>query len=145
MALTIRLRQQGRTGHQQYRLVVMDSRVQRDGKYVEMIGWYDPRQEKEENRLFIKTDRVQFWLSKGATISEKAAALVNHTSPEVLRAKTEQAVAKKRKEQVKRRERRAAAKKTSEKAVAAKEAPAKKAPEKKAAAKKAPAKKKAAE
>lgn len=124
----------------------MDSRVQRDGKYVEMIGWYDPRQEKEENRLFVKTDRVQYWLGKGAVLSDKAAALVRHTSPEVLRAKTEQAVAKKRKEQVKRRERRIAAKNASEKAVAEKkEAPAKKAPAKKAPAKKAPAKKKAAE
>ena len=144
MALTIRLRQQGRSGHQQYRLVVMDSRVQRDGKYVEMIGWYDPRQEKEENRLFVKTDRVQFWLGKGAVLSDKAEALVRHTSPEVLRAKTEQAVAKKRKEQVKRRARRTAAKQASEKAVK-QEAPAKKAPAKKAPAKKAPAKKKAAE
>lgn len=141
MALTIRLRQQGRTGHQQYRLVVMDSRVQRDGKYVEMIGWYDPRQEKEENRLFIKTDRVQYWLGKGATLSDKAAALVRHTSPEVLRAQTEQAVAKKRKEQLKRRERRTAAKKAVEAKPAEKKAPA----AKKAPAKKAPAKKKAAE
>jgi small subunit ribosomal protein S16 len=42
MALKIRLRQQGRKNRQTYRLVVTDIRNPRDGKYLEMIGWYNP-------------------------------------------------------------------------------------------------------
>ena len=42
MALKIRLRQQGKTNHLMYRLVVVDSRAPRDGKYLEMVGKYNP-------------------------------------------------------------------------------------------------------
>ena len=42
MALVIRLRQQGRNNRQTYRVVVVDSRYPRDGKYLEMLGWYNP-------------------------------------------------------------------------------------------------------
>ncbi len=42
MALKIRLRQQGRNNRPFYRLVVTDVRSPRDGKYVEMLGWYNP-------------------------------------------------------------------------------------------------------
>ena len=52
MALMIRLRQQGRTNRQTYRLVVTDKKNPRDGKYIEMLGWYNPHEENEKN-LFI--------------------------------------------------------------------------------------------
>ncbi len=48
MVLKIRLRQQGRTNRQTYRLVVTDIRNPRDGKYLEMIGWYNPFSQKEK-------------------------------------------------------------------------------------------------
>ena len=42
MALKIRLRAQGRNNRETYRLVVADGRSPRDGKYMEMLGWYNP-------------------------------------------------------------------------------------------------------
>ncbi|EKE20506.1 MAG: 30S ribosomal protein S16, partial [uncultured bacterium] len=74
MALVIRLRKMGKNNYQTFRLVVLDKRRPRDGKYLEMLGWYNPCAEK--NNLSIKNDRVQFWLEKGAEISDRAKALV---------------------------------------------------------------------
>lgn len=85
MALVIRLKKTGRTNHQTFRLVVTDKRTPRDGKYLEMIGWYNPFEEKIEKSLFIKADRVEFWLQKGAQISQKAKSLVKRSAPEIIK------------------------------------------------------------
>lgn len=109
MALTIRLRQQGRKGHQQYRLVLTDSRTRRDGKYTENLGWYDPAQEEDEKNLLVKADRVQYWVEKGATMSDTAETLIRRAAPAIIKAKTEREVAKRAKAQAKRRASRKAA------------------------------------
>ncbi len=83
MALVIRLRKMGKNNYQTFRLVVLDKRRPRDGKYVEMLGWYNPGLEK--NNLSIKNDRVQFWLDKGAILSDRAKALVKKAAPEVIK------------------------------------------------------------
>ena len=88
MALIIRLRQQGKTNRHSFRLVVVDRRCPRDGKYHEMLGWYDPFA-KEENLVAIKADRVQYWLEQGALISDRAKALVNRMAPEVIQKWTQ--------------------------------------------------------
>lgn len=82
--LKIRLRQQGRTNRTAYRLVVSDSRSPRDGKYVEMLGWYHPF-ESDENLLEVKAERISYWLSQGAQFTEKAQALVAKAAPEVIK------------------------------------------------------------
>ncbi len=81
MALIIRLRQQGNKNRQTYRLVVMQKTAPRDGAYVDLLGWYNPLLEKD---MQLDADKIEHWLSKGAEISEKAAALVKRFSPETL-------------------------------------------------------------
>lgn len=64
MAVKIRLTRMG--GHKRpfYRLVVANSRAPRDGRALEVVGYYDPQ--KDMNEVEIKEDRVREWLAKGA-------------------------------------------------------------------------------
>jgi small subunit ribosomal protein S16 len=72
--VTIRLRRMGKTKQPSYRLVVADSRAPRDGKFIEIVGHYNPvRQPKE---LHVKADRVRYWLSVGAQPSETVVRLL---------------------------------------------------------------------
>lgn len=82
MALKIRLRQQGRTNRQTYRLVVADVRSPRDGKYVEMLGWYDPTQ--VDNNIVVNEERTNYWLSQGAEFTDQARAIVKKAAPQVV-------------------------------------------------------------
>lgn len=68
MATTIRLTRMGRSKRPFYRLVVADSRMPRDGRFLDMIGTYDPLQ----STALIKIDeeKVLYWLSKGVTLSD---------------------------------------------------------------------------
>jgi small subunit ribosomal protein S16 len=84
MALKIRLRQQGRSKRAFYRLVVMDSRARRDGKYLEAIGWYNPIEVQEEKQIAVKEDRIEHWLSAGAQLTEKAESLIKKTAPAII-------------------------------------------------------------
>ena len=85
MALIIRLRQQGRRNRQSYRIVLADRRFPRDGKYLEKLGWYDPHA-KEGCDLTMDGERVQFWLDKGALLSERVEALLKRAAPDVFKA-----------------------------------------------------------
>ncbi len=102
MALKIRLRQQGRSNRQTFRLVVTDIRNPRDGKYLEMIGSYNPFQ--GENNFKINEERLNYWLSKGAEISENAQKLIALASPQVIKDLHEKEHAKRVKLTAKRRE-----------------------------------------
>ena len=70
MSLKIRLRQQGRRNHLTYRLVLADSRSPRDGKYIEMLGSYDPKMDGDK-QLSVQADRIQYWVDNGAELSER--------------------------------------------------------------------------
>jgi small subunit ribosomal protein S16 len=83
MALKIRLRQQGRKNRQTYRLVVTDVRAPRDGKYIELLGWYQPAE--KQNNLFVDGARVNHWLDQGAQLTDQARTLVSKVSPEVIK------------------------------------------------------------
>lgn len=87
MAIKIRLRQQGKKNRQTYRLVLIDIRAKRDGKYLENLGWYNPFE--VQNSLNLKSDRIAYWLDKGAQISDQAKALLAKTSPEVMKSYNE--------------------------------------------------------
>ena len=105
MALTIRLRKQGRKNRAHFRVVVTESRNKRDGKYVEAIGWYDPQGKEAEKNLMLKNDRVQHWIEQGAQVSERVNSLIAKGAPEVARFKTEREVAHRAKEAAKRKAR----------------------------------------
>ena len=92
MALKIRLRQQGRKNQQTYRLVLCDSRAPRDGKYIETLGWYNPRESEPEKNLNIQSERVEHWLSQGAILSERAESLLKRGAPQVIVAYTKKIV-----------------------------------------------------
>ncbi len=84
MALIIRLRKQGRTNRPFFRLVVTDSRTPRDGKYLEKLGWYNPKAETGKN-LSVDTEKVKRWVNVGAQLSVNAQSLLAKTSPDVLK------------------------------------------------------------
>ncbi len=108
MALKIRLRQQGRTNHATYRLVVTDTRHPRDGKYVEKLGWYNPKGNVAEQELSLNGERIAHWMSLGAQLSDKAEQLVARLFPAILHKKQATEQAKRAKLTAKRRERRRA-------------------------------------
>ncbi len=93
MALIIRLRQMGRTNRQTFRMVVADRRSPRDGKYVELLGWYNPV--AEGANFDIKLDRVQYWLDNGALISDKSKAILKKVSPETVKKLVDRTINKK--------------------------------------------------
>src|SRR5258708_5713880 len=83
MAVKKRLRAQGSVKRVKYRIVVADGRSPRNGKYIEAVGWYDPLA-KEEVQVEMKPDRLQYWLSQGAQISDKVESLMKRAAPGVL-------------------------------------------------------------
>lgn len=102
MVLKIRLRQQGRTNRLTYRLVLADSRLPRDGKYVENLGYYDPHTEGEKESV-IHEDRIQHWIDQGAEMTEKAQVLIARKAPGVIKSIRERALAKVKKRAEKRK------------------------------------------
>lgn len=70
----IRLRRTGKTKQPSYRLVVADSRSPRDGKFIEIIGHYNPI--RIPKVLEIKADRARYWLGVGAQPSDTVATLL---------------------------------------------------------------------
>ncbi len=70
----IRLRKTGCNKVATYRVVACDARSPRDGKFIEILGWYDPR--RTEVKCGIDLDRVAYWTSNGAQMTETVAALV---------------------------------------------------------------------
>jgi small subunit ribosomal protein S16 len=74
MSVKIRLTRMGKKKQPSYRVVVMDSRKPRDGRYIEQIGRYDPRQ--DPSVIEIDNDRAVDWLSKGAQPTERTRKLL---------------------------------------------------------------------
>ncbi|MCH7231730.1 30S ribosomal protein S16 [Glycomyces sp. L485] len=77
MAVKIRLTRMGKIRTPQYRIVVADSRVKRDGKVIENVGIYHPKE--NPSRIEVKSDRIQHWLSVGAQPSEPVKRLLCKT------------------------------------------------------------------
>jgi len=72
--LKIRLRRVGGKKQPSYRMVVAESTSPRDGKFVEIVGFYNPRTEPET--ITVKEERVLYWLSVGAQPTESLARLL---------------------------------------------------------------------
>jgi small subunit ribosomal protein S16 len=76
--VVIRLRRTGKTKQPSYRLVVADKRSPRDGKFIEIIGHYNPiRQPKV---LVVKGDRARYWLGVGAQPSDTVVHLLKQVN-----------------------------------------------------------------
>lgn len=77
MAVKIRLKRMGKIRTPFYRVVVVDSRKKRDGRVIEQIGKYHPKE--EPSFIEVTSDRAQYWLGVGAQPSEAVAALLKVT------------------------------------------------------------------
>ena len=71
----IRLARFGSKKRPIYRVVVADINAPRDGKFIEKVGWFDPRLKTAES-LKMDLDRIDYWLKKGAKPTEKVAILI---------------------------------------------------------------------
>lgn len=84
MAVAIRLRREGALNSPYYKVVVADKRSPRDGKFIEIIGTYDPK--KPGHNSTLKLDRAEYWMSKGAQPSDTVRSLIKRNKK--LAAKT---------------------------------------------------------
>jgi len=76
VAVRIRLAKFGRKKHPIYRIVVMDARSPREGKYLDILGTYDP---KRKELLQVYPEKVKEWVLKGTEMSHRAKAILwNH-------------------------------------------------------------------
>jgi small subunit ribosomal protein S16 len=77
VAVKIRLLRMGKIRNPQYRIVVADSRTKRDGRAIEYVGIYQPKE--EPSLIEVKSDRVQYWLGVGAQPSEAVQRILEKT------------------------------------------------------------------
>src|SRR6266487_2370362 len=74
MSVSIRLRREGAKNRPYYKVVVADSRSPRDGKFIEIIGMYDPKKTGRNSSLNV--ERAEYWISKGAQPSDTVRSLI---------------------------------------------------------------------
>ena len=79
MAVSIRLRRTGSTRRPSYRVVVADSRAPRDGRFIEIIGHYNPL--TTPPTVKIDRDKAQAWIAKGAQPSNTVKKLMANATP----------------------------------------------------------------
>ena len=84
MAVSIRLRREGAKNRPYYKVVVADSRSPRDGKFIEIIGTYDPK--KPDHNSTLKLDRIDHWISKGAQPSDTVRSLIKKNKKQATNA-----------------------------------------------------------
>ena len=89
MAVVIRLMRAGAKKRPFYRMVAADSRRQRDGRFLEILGHYNPLSQPYE--LVVHKDRVQNWIERGAQPSEQVASLLRSLGIEMRRPSALQA------------------------------------------------------
>src|SRR2546425_3050189 len=94
MAVAIRLRREGALNRPYFKVVVTDTRSPRDGKFIEIVGTYDPKKTGQNSTL--KLDRIEHWISKGAQPSDTVRSLIKKTkNPEAAAKKAAAKAAKK--------------------------------------------------
>lgn len=74
MAVKLRLTRVGKTKQPQYRIVAADSRSPRDGRFIEILGQYNPRE--EPSLINVDNDKIVKWLAEGAQPSERVAKII---------------------------------------------------------------------
>ncbi len=74
--VSIRLARGGSKRRPFYHIVVSDSRRARDGRYIERVGFFNPAATDDAEGFRMDTDRVEYWVSKGAQTSDRVASLI---------------------------------------------------------------------
>ena len=74
--VTIRLSRGGSKKRPFYHLNVSDSHTSRDGRFIERVGIFNPIASGAEERLRVDQERIDYWVSKGAQLSDRVANLV---------------------------------------------------------------------
>ncbi len=82
MAVKLRLKRMGRTNHAFFRLSAIDARSPRDGRVIEELGYYDPRNKDQSKQFVAKLDRCRYWLDTGAVPSETVSSLLKKSGLE---------------------------------------------------------------
>jgi small subunit ribosomal protein S16 len=135
MATKIRLARAGRKKRPYYHIVIAAATSSRDGKFIEIIGSYNPLLAKtDEKRVQIKSERVEYWLNNGAQPTDRVVSFLkkanisqNNKTVKTLNKRNEKIVAlkvKQQKEKAAKEAAEAAAKAAEEAAAKAAEAPA---------------------
>lgn len=83
MAVVIRMRRTGAKKRPSYRVVVADSKYQRDGRYIEQLGYYDPLTEPATFK--VDAARFEAWIRNGAKPSESVEVMMKKFAPQALR------------------------------------------------------------
>lgn len=78
--VTIRLARTGAKKRPFYHIVVADSRSPRDGRFIERVGFYNPIAVGTEEKLRVNTDRVDYWMSRGALPSSTVSRLLKQAA-----------------------------------------------------------------
>jgi small subunit ribosomal protein S16 len=69
MAVRIRLMRTGRKNTPHFRVAVFDSRTRRDGRYLESLGIYEPKEKEAVKKITLNKERLTYWLGKGALLT----------------------------------------------------------------------------
>ena len=96
MAMKIRLSRGGSKKRPFYRIVAADSRMPRDGRYVERLGTYNPLlQKSDEKRVVMNMERIKFWLDLGAKPTDRIQRMLeaDGTLPKTIRNNPQKAIA----------------------------------------------------
>jgi len=76
MATRIRLRRIGRKKLPLYRIVVADKESPRDGRFIEVLGTYDPKGTSSADKVRVDAEKARHWLAKGATATDTVQSLL---------------------------------------------------------------------
>lgn len=74
MAVSIRLRREGNLNNPYYKVVVADARSPRDGKFIELVGNYDPK--KAGDNANVDLSRIDYWIENGAQPSDTVRSII---------------------------------------------------------------------
>lgn len=77
--VSIRLARSGSKKRPFYHLTVADRRNSRDGRFIERVGFFNPVARGQEERLRVDRERLDFWVSQGAHVSERVAKLIKES------------------------------------------------------------------
>lgn len=78
MAVVIRLRQEGAKGRPVFRIVAADQRFPKEGRFLEILGTYDPQ--KGIKGATLKLDRVNAWIAQGAKPSDTVSSIIKNAA-----------------------------------------------------------------
>ena len=81
MAVSIRLRREGSLNNPYYKVVVADQRSPRDGKFIELVGNYDPKKAGENANIDLS--RIDYWIQNGARPSDTVRSIIKKARKKV--------------------------------------------------------------